>query len=211
MTIEGYNYFFKEKEERKINFWTSYGKRIFDVIFSLILILVTFPILVVALIIVYLQDMRNPIYTQKRVGKYNKEFEMYKVRSMIIGAEKNGAQWALKNDNRITKVGKIIRLTRIDELPQAINVLKGDMSLIGPRPEREVFYKKFEKDIPNFRDRLKVKPGITGYAQVNGGYDLNPEEKLKLDLDYIEKVSIKEDFKIVFKTIEVIINGNGAR
>ncbi|MGL5378767.1 sugar transferase [Clostridium sp.] len=209
--MEGYNYFFKENEEKKINFWTSYGKRIFDVVFSLILILVTFPILVVVLILVYLQDMKNPIYKQKRVGKYNKEFEMYKVRSMVIGAEENGAQWALKNDNRITKVGKIIRLTRIDELPQAINVLKGDMSLIGPRPEREVFYKKFEKDIPMFRDRLKVKPGITGYAQVNGGYDLNPEEKLKLDLAYIEKVSIKEDFKIVFKTIEVIVNGNGAR
>ena len=136
---------------------------------------------------------------------------MYKIRSMIINAEKNGAQWANKHDMRITKLGKIIRKTRIDELPQLINVIKGEMSLIGPRPEREIFYKEFERDISNFRQRLIVKPGITGYAQVNGGYDVTPKEKLDKDLYYIENRNINLDLKIVLKTVGTVLSGNGAR
>lgn len=186
-------------------------KRIFDLIFCTILFVLTSPIVFIICILVYLQDFKNPIYVQERVGINNKEFKMYKIRSMIINAEKNGAQWAKKDDMRITKLGKIIRKTRIDELPQLINVIKGDMSLIGPRPEREIFYKEFEVDISNFRERLIIKPGITGYAQVNGGYDVTPKEKLDKDLYYIENRNIKLDLQIVFKTIGTVLSGNGAR
>lgn len=186
-------------------------KRMFDIIMSLSLFLVTVPILFLACALVFLQDWKNPIYVQKRVGIDNKEFKMYKVRSMTIDAEKNGAKWASKDDSRITWVGKFIRKTRIDELPQLLNVISGEMSLIGPRPEREIFYKEFEKDIPNFRDRLLIKPGITGYAQVNGGYDVTPNEKLELDLYYIKNRSILLDVKICIKTIFIILSGEGAR
>lgn len=186
-------------------------KRVFDLIFCTILFFLTSPIIFIVCILVYLQDFKNPIYVQERVGINNREFKMYKIRSMIINAEKNGAQWAKKDDMRITKLGKIIRKTRIDELPQLINVIKGDMSLIGPRPEREVFYKEFEKDISNFRERLTIKPGITGYAQVNGGYDVTPKEKLDKDLYYIENRNIKLDLKIVVKTIGTVLSGDGAR
>ena len=186
-------------------------KRIMDVVGSCILFVLTLPILIVSLLIVYLQDFKNPLYSQKRVGVNNKEFDLYKIRSMVYNAEKNGAQWAKENDVRITGFGKFIRKTRIDELPQLVNVIKGEMSLIGPRPEREVFYQKFEKDIPGFRDRLKVKPGLTGWAQVNGGYNVTPEEKLKLDLYYINCLGIKIESKIFIKTIKVVLTGEGAR
>jgi len=186
-------------------------KRILDIIFSLILLIATSPILIISLIIVFLQDFKKPIFSQNRVGIGNEEFVIYKVRSMVHNAEKYGAKWAEKNDIRVTLFGKFIRKTRIDELPQLFNVIKGDMSLIGPRPELEVFYREFEKTIPNFRDRLEVKPGLTGLAQVNGGYDITPEEKLKYDLEYIDNLSFKLEAKIFFKTIKVIVTGDGAR
>lgn len=186
-------------------------KRILDIIFSLILLIATSLILIVSLIIVFLQDFKNPIFSQKRVGVRNEEFTIYKIRSMVHNAEKDGAKWAEKNDMRVTLFGKFIRKTRIDELPQLWNVIKGDMSLIGPRPELEVFYIEFEETIPNFRDRLAVKPGLTGWAQVNGGYDITPEQKLKYDLEYIDNLSFKLETKIFFKTIKVIFTGDGAR
>lgn len=130
---------------------------------------------------------------------------------MGVNAEKNGAQWATKNDPRVTKVGAFIRKTRIDELPQLFNVLKGDMSLIGPRPERPMFTAQFNEEIPGFIDRLQVKPGITGWAQVNGGYDITPREKLELDRYYINNMSFWLDLKIILKTIKVCITGDGAR
>ena len=130
---------------------------------------------------------------------------------MVHDAEKNGAKWADKNDMRVTAFGKFIRKTRIDELPQLWNVIKGEMSLIGPRPEREVFYKEFEKTIPNFRDRLQVRPGLGGWAQVNGGYDITPKEKLEYDLEYIENLSFRLEAEIFFRTIKVVLTGNGAR
>ena len=186
-------------------------KRGFDIFFSIILLLVTSPIILVSMAIVFLQDFKNPIFVQYRVGLNNEEFKLYKIRSMIENAEKDGYKWAATNDSRVTAFGRFIRKTRIDELPQLINVLKGDMSLIGPRPELEFFYRKFEKEIPEFRARLLVKPGLTGWAQVNGGYDLSPSEKLALDLYYVDNLGMKIEMKIFFKTIKIILTGNGAR
>lgn len=193
------------------SFYYNVVKRGIDILFSLVLLIATSPILIISLIIVFLQDFKNPLFSQKRVGIGNEEFIIYKVRSMVYDAEKNGAKWAEKNDMRVTSFGKFIRKTRIDELPQLWNVIKGEMSLIGPRPELEIFYKEFEKTIPNFRDRLQVKPGLGGLAQVNGGYDVTPKEKLEYDLEYIENLSFKLDIKIFFETIKVVITGDGAR
>ncbi|MDU7966052.1 MAG: sugar transferase, partial [Paeniclostridium sordellii] len=135
-----------------------------------------------------------------------------KLRSMRVDAEKyGGVQWAQKDDPRITKIGKFIRKTRIDEIPQLFNILKGDMSLIGPRPERPELTYKFNKEIPGFIDRLVIKPGLTGLAQVNGGYDISPEEKLKWDIIYIKNRNIFLDISIIFKTIGVVFTGEGAR
>lgn len=189
----------------------NYIKRMVDIVVSLVILILTSPIIAISFLIVYLQDFKNPLFSQLRVGVDNNEFKMYKIRSMINNAEKHGAKWAVENDVRITRFGKFIRKTRIDELPQLINVLNGDMSIIGPRPEREIFYKEFEKEIKNFRDRLHIKPGLTGWAQVNGGYDLTPKEKLKLDLFYIDNMGILIDMKIVLMTIKVIFTGDGAR
>lgn len=186
-------------------------KRFIDILLSLIGLVIGIPMIIIASICIVLESRGNPIYSQLRVGLNNKEFRMYKMRSMRIDAEINGAQWAKKNDPRITKVGKFIRKTRVDEIPQLFNVLRGDMSIIGPRPEREVFYKQFEKTIPDFRKRLLVKPGLTGYAQVNGGYDLTPDEKLRLDLYYANNQSIKLDIMIILKTFRVVFTGEGAR
>ncbi|MDK0585982.1 sugar transferase [Clostridium perfringens] len=186
-------------------------KRFADISLSLIGLIIGAPIVIIASICIVLESRGNPLYSQMRVGLNNKEFKMYKIRSMRIDAEADGAQWAKKDDPRITKVGKFIRKTRIDEIPQLFNVLKGDMSIIGTRPEREIFYKQFEKTIPDFRKRLLVKPGLTGYAQVNGGYDLTPDEKLRLDLYYESNQSIKLDILIILKTFRVLLTGEGAR
>ncbi|MGL5617354.1 MAG: sugar transferase [Sarcina sp.] len=198
-------------EAKKLNLAYAFVKRTFDIIASLIGLIIGIPIVLITCIFVVIESKGNPIFSQKRVGLNNKEFNMYKVRSMRMDAEKNGAQWAQKNDPRVTKVGKFIRKTRIDEIPQLINVLKGDMTIVGPRPEREIFYQEFEKEISNFRERLKVKPGVTGYAQVNGGYDVTPAEKLDLDLYYIDHMGIGLDFKMIIKTISVVFTGDGAR
>lgn len=199
-----------QKQERKFNFYKRL-KRGFDIVFSSVGLILALPIVAIFCVIIRLESKGSPMFSQDRVGLDNKEFKMYKVRSMRNDAEKHGATWAAKNDERVTRVGKFIRLTRIDELPQLINVLKGDMSVIGPRPEREVFYQEFEKTIPNFRDRLEVRPGITGWAQINGGYEMSPEEKLRYDKEYIDKISIGLDLKIAFKTIWVMLTGHGAR
>ncbi len=126
-------------------------------------------------------------------------------------AETNGPQWANENDPRVTKIGRFIRKTRIDELPQFINILMGDMSLVGPRPEREIFIEKFESEVPGFRRRLQVKPGLTGWAQINGGYNVSPYYKLRYDLYYIRNQSIILDIKIMLKTCKVLVTGEGAR
>ena len=182
-----------------------------EFIFCLILLMLAVPICILACIAIYIELRVNPIYTQKRVGLNGRVFKIYKLRSMYIDAEKDGPKWASENDERITKVGRIIRKTRIDELPQLVNILKRDMSFIGPRPERPEFIKEFIKYIPDFNDRLLVKPGITGWAQVNGGYSLTPKEKLEFDKYYIKNRGFKLDLLILIKTIIVIFTRHGAR
>ena len=182
-----------------------------EFIFALLLLIIAVPICILACIAIYVELRMNPIYTQKRVGLNGRVFKIYKLRSMYIDAEIDGPKWASENDERITKVGRIIRKTRIDELPQLVNILKRDMSFIGPRPERPEFIKEFIKYIPDFNDRLLVKPGITGWAQVNGGYSLTPKEKLEFDKYYIKNRGFKLDLLILIKTIIVIFTRHGAR
>lgn len=186
-------------------------KRSMDIIISFILLLLLLPILVLFCTIIPINSAGSPFYLQQRLGENGKKFKVIKLRSMGLDAEKNGPQWASKTDPRVTKVGAIIRKTRIDEIPQLFNVLKGDMSLIGPRPEREYFYEEFDKFLPNFKRRLLVKPGLTGWAQVNGGYELTPEEKLTLDLYYIQHRSLVIDIRILILTFSIVFTGNGAR
>lgn len=186
-------------------------KRIIGLLISIPSLLLIIPICLIACIFIVIESSGNPIYIQERIGLNGQSFLIYKLRSMYQDAEKNGHKWASKNDTRITKVGRFIRKTRIDELPQIINVIKGEMSIIGPRPERPEFINEFLKDIPNFNERLAVRPGITGWAQVNGGYELTPKDKLVYDLFYINHESIKLDFLILLKTIKVMVTGNGSR
>ncbi len=136
---------------------------------------------------------------------------LYKFRSMRENAEASGAQWAADDDPRVTRVGKFIRKTRMDELPQFWNVVKGDMSLVGPRPERAVFYEQFERYIHGFKQRLLVLPGITGLAQVSGGYDLGPAEKIVYDIEYIKHQGVVMDVKVIARTFGVLISHDGAR
>lgn len=187
-------------------------KRIFDIVVSSLLITITFPLMILSALIIRLQDLGPAVFKQSRVGENNNEFTLYKFRSMTVDAEKDGAKWAEKRDSRITPFGHLIRLTRIDELPQLFNVLKGEMSFIGPRPERKVFTDMLEKDIPYFNLRHLVKPGITGWAQVNYPYGASREdaiEKLQYDLYYIKNYSFFLDLIIMIKTIRVIFLGRG--
>ena len=200
----------QELENKEIGFYSKI-RRVIDFIISLLSLVIVIPIILITSIFIMLESPGNPFYVQSRMGLMGKEFNLIKLRSMRTDAEKNGAQWADKNDPRITKVGRFIRKTRIDELPQIFNVLKGEMSIIGPRPERQIFVEEFVKYIPNFPKRLEVKPGLTGWAQVNGGYEITPEEKLRLDLFYIENRRFLLDVKIVLRTIQIIFFFVGAR
>jgi exopolysaccharide biosynthesis polyprenyl glycosylphosphotransferase len=186
-------------------------KSVCDFILAIFILLLTSPLILLCCLFIKLESNGPAFYLQERLGINGRTFNIIKLRSMFIDAEKNGAQWAKKNDTRVTRIGAFIRKKRIDELPQLINVLKGDMALIGPRPERPVFVDEFSREIPDFKKRLVVKPGITGWAQVNGGYDLSPKEKLELDFYYIQNLSIGIDLKIVVRTVKVIFSGAGAR
>lgn len=185
--------------------------RILDVSLSIIGLILGLPLILVFGILIKLEDGGPIIYKQERVGKYGEVFNIYKLRSMRTDAEKYGAQWAQDNDHRILKVGNFIRKTRIDEIPQLVNILKGDMSIIGPRPERPMFTMQFNEEIDGFINRLLVKPGLTGWAQVNGGYEMTPKEKLIWDMEYIKNRNIIYDIRIILKTIKVILTGEGAR
>lgn len=186
-------------------------KRIVDMMLSLLLIFMTLPIMILFAIIISIDSFGSPIYSQMRVGKMGKLFKIYKLRSMKKNAESNGIQWAEKDDPRITRVGHFIRKTRIDELPQLFNVLKGEMSFIGPRPERAEFVEVFSNQHQGFEQRCLVTPGLSGLAQVCGGYDLQPDEKLKFDLCYIKYGSIPMELFITVKTIGVLFTGSGSR
>ncbi|EJS49443.1 TPA: sugar transferase [Bacillus thuringiensis] len=187
------------------------SKYILDVIFALLGLIILAPVMLIFSLLIILESPGSPFYLQERLGINGRKFNVIKLRSMRNDAEKNGAKWAEKNDPRITKIGLFIRKTRIDELPQLFNILKGEMSLVGPRPERPMFTEKFEREIPGFKKRLEVKPGLTGWAQVNGGYEITPREKLRLDIYYINNSSLLLDFKIILKTIKVVCTGDGAR
>lgn len=186
-------------------------KRFMDIVISALgLILLLIPMLVIA-IMIRLDSPGPVIFKQERLGKNAVPFMIYKFRSMRLEAEANGPQWAEENDGRCTHIGTILRKTRLDELPQLYNIIRGDMTLVGPRPERECFYIEFEKYIPGFQNRLVVTPGLTGHAQVNGGYKLLPEEKIVYDMEYIQNRSFPMDLQCILKTLIVIITRNGAR
>ena len=187
-------------------------KRLLDIVASLSGLIIGIPLLIIFGVAIKREDKGPIFYKQERLGLKGRRFYVYKLRSMRINAESmGGAQWAQKDDPRITKVGKFIRKTRIDEIPQLYNILIGDMSLIGPRPERPELTYQFEQEIPGFMHRLSIKPGLTGWAQVNGGYDITPKEKLVFDKEYIENKNILLDLKIILMTIKVVLTGDGAR
>ena len=189
----------------------SFFKRLFDFVAAFVggtVLLI--PMLLIA-VCIRLDSPGPALFKQERLGKNGKPFTMIKFRSMRIDAEKDGPQWARKEDDRVTKVGRFIRATRLDELPQLWNIFVGHMSIVGPRPERACFYDEFEEYIKGFRNRLVVQPGLTGWAQVNGGYDLQPEEKIVFDMEYIEKRSVSMDLKCIFRTIRLVFTHEGAR
>lgn len=189
----------------------SFVKRAFDVVFCLLaLVVLLIPMALVAVKVK--MDSPGPIiYAQRRVGRDARVFEMYEFRSMYLDAEADGARWAAGDDPRVTPFGRFMRRTRFDELPQLWNVVRGDMSLVGPRPERPAFAEQFEKRIAGFGQRTLVRPGISGLAQVTGGYDLLPKNKVMYDLEYLQNRGILTDLKIICKTISIIFTGKGAR
>lgn len=179
-------------------------KRAMDIIFSLAAILISSPVLIVIALAIKLYDRGPVFYTQERLTRDREPFQIIKFRSMKVDSEEQGAQLAKKGDDRITPVGKLIRRTHLDELPQIFNILKGEMSFVGPRPERQAIAEKYEEVVPEFRFRLKVKAGLTGYAQVYGKYNTTPYDKLKLDLTYIENYSAWLDLKLMLMTVKVM-------
>lgn len=189
-------------------------KRAVDLGASLCLLIPALPVLALACVAVRLESPGSVIYTQRRVGLFDKVFTVYKLRSMRADAEKDGAVWARRDDPRVTRVGRFLRKTRIDELPQLWNVLKGDMSLIGPRPERPEFVAKLTEAVPFYGLRHTVKPGLTGWAQVCYPYGSSVDDarrKLEYDLYYVKNISLLLDFRILLKTIGVVLFPRGAR
>ena len=188
-------------------------KRIADVIFSLLLLVILSPLMILVSLLIYLFDSKPIFYSQTRTGENGELFKILKFRTMRINAEENGPVWSQKNDVRITKIGKFLRKTRIDELPLLISVLNGDMSLIGPRPERPEIEENLINEISYYMDRYYLKPGISGWAQVNYCYGASVNDaknKLSYDLYYLKNFSIFFDLLIFLKTIKVIINFQGS-
>jgi len=196
------------------NYLYEVVKRGIDIFGALIVLAMVSPLMVFVGIGVRLTSKGNIIFTQKRLTKDGRAFDMYKFRTMVADAEKNGPAYAQSADPRVTAFGRFLRISRLDELPQLINVLIGDMSLIGPRPERPEMALDLAEALPSFHRRLEVKAGLTGFAQIEGGYASDVESyrrKLALDLLYIKNRSLLLDVKIVFKTVLVILTGFGAR
>ncbi|MBP5598275.1 MAG: sugar transferase [Pseudobutyrivibrio sp.] len=188
-----------------MSFGQRFLKRTFDILFCGLAVILLSPIFLITALAIKLEDHGPVFFRQERVTKGGKHFMILKFRSMIVNAEKDGKPHpAGEKDDRITKVGRIIRAVRIDELPQLFNILRGDMSIVGPRPERYEHVMKYTQDIPEFRYREKVKGGLTGYAQVYGKYNTTALDKLKLDLTYIANYSIMLDFQIIFETFKIL-------
>ena len=179
-------------------------KRSMDVVISIIGIIISSPIMILCALAVKMYDRGPVFYRQERLTQNGKSFRIFKFRSMFVNSEANGARLASKHDSRITPVGRVLRNLHFDELPQLFNVLAGDMSLVGPRPERKELMKEYQREIPEFYYRLKVKAGLTGYAQVYGKYNTTPYDKLKLDLFYIENYSVFMDIKLMFLTFRIL-------
>ena len=193
--------------------WEKKMKRLLDIIASFIILIISFPVVLATSIAIRIDSPGPIFFRQERSGLNGKVFRMVKFRSMRADAEKvSGPMWSTKGDPRITRVGKFIRKVRIDEIPQMYNVLKGEMSLVGPRPERPFFVEKLSQEIPLYKRRLKVRPGVTGWAQVKHKYDEDVEDvkvKLRYDLFYIENISLRMDIKILLRTIFVVLLGKG--
>jgi exopolysaccharide biosynthesis polyprenyl glycosylphosphotransferase len=189
------------------------SKRILDITGSLLGLVISLPFIPLIALAIKVESPGPIIFKQIRTGKNGKEFLAMKFRSMVKDAEKNGAQWATKNDSRVTRIGRLMRKTRLDEIPQLLNILRGEMSLIGPRPERPEFVASLAKKIPFYQERLLVKPGLTGWAQLlgpaYGGSETESLEKLKYDLYYIKNRSLILDLSIILKTIRVVLGGRG--
>ena len=193
--------------------WEKSTKRLMDIAVSWIVLAVGLPAWIAIFVLIRLTSPGPSIYRQKRVGQYGRPFTIYKFRTMHADAEAHsGPVWAQENDPRYTPIGRWLRRTRLDEIPQFWNVLKGDMSLVGPRPERPFFVEKLSEEIPLYNRRHRVKPGITGWAQVKWRYDTSLEDvrqKVKYDLFYIENVNLRMDFKILFRTVRTTLLGKG--
>jgi len=193
--------------------WEKKLKRVIDLIISLLILVLSAPITILTAIAIKIDSKGPVLFKQERLGQNGKPFNVLKFRSMIQDAEKyTGPVWSQKDDPRVTRMGKFVRKVRIDEIPQMFNVLKGEMSLVGPRPERAYFVEKLSQEIPYYKRRLKVRPGITGWAQIKHKYDESIEDvkiKIKYDLFYIENMSLRMDFKILLRTVFVVLFGKG--
>jgi exopolysaccharide biosynthesis polyprenyl glycosylphosphotransferase len=194
-----------------LSFEQRFIKRSLDIAVSLTALILLLPILIIVYLLIFFSDGENPIFTQERLSRDRKHFKLIKFRTMIPDAEmKTGPVLSTKNDDRITKLGRFLRRTRIDELPQLINVLRGEMSIVGPRPEREVFVKDFIKSDKNYAYRYRVKAGITGLAQVKGKYNTSFYDKVRMDLFYIQNYSLLMDIKIMLSTFVVFFKSSKA-
>lgn len=187
-------------------------KRVLDIAFASALLVVAAPVLVAVALLILLEDGGPVVFRQKRVGKDGMPFEVLKLRTMVKDAEMlTGPVLAADEDPRITRIGRFLRSYRIDELPQAVNIVRGDMSFVGPRPERPYFVERYREMIPGYAERFRVRPGVTGLAQVSGGYATTPEHKLRYDLIYIYHSGAAMDMRIVLETLKVVLTGKGAR
>jgi sugar transferase (PEP-CTERM system associated) len=195
--------------------WRTFVKRVFDIFSAIALIVVSAPVMLVTALLIKIESRGAVFYTQERVGLNGVSFKVVKFRSMRSDAEQDGKpRWAAANDNRVTRVGQVIRRVRIDELPQLFNVLKGEMSLVGPRPERPFFVQQLTQDIPFYAVRHSVKPGVTGWAQVRYHYGSTVEdslEKLQYDLYYVKNHTLFLDLVVLMETVGVVLTGKGAR
>lgn len=192
--------------------WQENTKRLLDVIFSIVGMLLFLPVFIVLAIIIKATSKGPIIYKQERVGRFGKPFNIYKLRSMVVGAENGTPELSNENDERITKIGKFLRKTHLDEIPQFYNVLKGEMSLVGPRPERKYYIDQIIEKAPYYTHLHKLRPGITSWGQVKYGYASNVDEmleRLPYDMMYLKNISLYIDFKILIYTLMVSFKGNG--